>query len=193
MYIDHRQNNLLEWLATTEFTFNNKAHTATKVSLFKVNYRQELRMGFEVRKKGKHAKTEEFVKEMKEMHEEAKAALRKSQEKMKKYVNRNRKEAVEYEMGDRVLISTKDFTPQMMNRLTKKLIEKYIGPYKIKKIISENVVELKLPVSLRIYLVVNVSRIVLYQEQIEGQKKIPPPLVEIEREKEYEIEKILNR
>jgi len=41
--------------------------------------------------------------------------------------------------------------------------------------------------------VVNVSKIVLYQEQIEGQKKILPPLVEIEREKEYEIEKIFNR
>jgi len=38
-----------------------------------------------------------------------------------------------------------------------------------------------------------VSRIVLYQEQVEGQKKILPSLVEIEREKEYEIEKILNR
>ena len=150
-------------------------------------------MDFEVRKKGKHAKIEEFVKEIKEIHEEAKVALRKSHEKMKKYVNRNRKEAVEYKMGDRVLISTKDFTPQMMNRLTKKLIEKYIGPYKIKKIISENVVELKFPVSLRIYLVVNVNRIVLYQKQIEGQKKILPPLVEIEREKEYEIEKIFNR
>jgi len=41
--------------------------------------------------------------------------------------------------------------------------------------------------------VVNVSRIVLYQEQVEEQKKISPPPVEINREKEYEVEKILNR
>ena len=33
----------------------------------------------------------------------------------------------------------------------------------------------------------------MYQEQIEEQKKIPSPLVEIDREKEYEVEKILNR
>ncbi len=52
-----------------------------------------------------------------------------------------------------------------MNRLMKKLTEKYIRSYKIKKIISENVVELELPVLLKIYLVVNVSRIVKYQEQ----------------------------
>jgi len=30
---------------------------------------------------------------------------------MKKYVNKNRKEVEEYKVGDRVLISTKDFTP----------------------------------------------------------------------------------
>jgi len=34
---------------------------------------------------------------------------------------------------------------------------------------------------------------VLYQEQAEGQKKIPSSPVKIEREKEYKVEKILNR
>ena len=78
-------------MATVEFTFNNKVHTVTNLLLFKVNYGQELRVGFEIRKKGKYVKTEEFVKEMKGMHEETKAALKKSQEEMKKYVNINRK------------------------------------------------------------------------------------------------------
>ena len=80
----------------------------------------------------------------------------------------------------------------MRNRDIKKLMEKFVGSYKIKKIISENAVDLELPVSMEIYLTVNVSRIALYQEQIEGQKKILPPLVEIDKEKEYEAEKILN-
>jgi len=68
-----------------------------------------------------------------------------------------------------------------------------VGPYKIKKIILENIVELKLLALIKIYLVVNVSRIVIYQEQIEEQKKIPPLSVEIDKEKKYEVEKILNR
>ena len=46
---------------------------------------------------------------------------------------------------------------------------------------------------MKIYPVVNVSRTVMYQKQIEGQKKIPPSLVEIKEKKEYEIEKILNK
>ena len=68
-----------------------------------------------------------------------------------------------------------------------------MGPYKIKKIILENIVELKLLALMKIYLVVNVSRIVIYQEQIEEQKKIPPLPVKIDKEKKYEVEKILNR
>jgi len=46
---------------------------------------------------------------------------------------------------------------------------------------------------MKIHPVVNVSRILLYQEQVEEQKKIPPLPVEINRGKEYEVEKILNR
>jgi len=80
-----------------------------------------------------------------------------------------------------------------MKRAMKKLTEKFIGPYVVRKIVSENAVELELPVSLRVHSVVNVRRLVKYQEQVEGQKKIPPPPVEVEGEKEYEVEEILDR
>jgi len=162
MYVNHRQNNWSEWLAMAEFAFNNKVYTATKMSLFKVNYGRELRMGFDIRKKGKNEKAEEFAREMKERHEEARAALVKAQEEMKRQTDRNRKEVEEYRVGDKVLISTKNFSMELMKRTTKKLTEKFIGPYVVKRIGSENVVELELPLSLRIHLVVNVRRIVKY-------------------------------
>jgi len=44
----------------------------------------------------------------------------------------------------------------------KKLMEKFVELYKIKKIISENVVELELLVLMKIYLVINMSRIAIY-------------------------------
>ena len=77
---------------------------------------------------------------------------------MKKYADRNRKETVQY----KVLLNTKDFIWQMKDRETKKLAEKFAEPYKIKKIILENVVKLELLVSMKIHLVVNVSRIAMY-------------------------------
>ena len=112
---------------------------------------------------------------------------------MKRQADRNRKEAEEYKVGDKVLISTKDFSKELIKKATKKLMEKFIGPHVVRKIVSENMVELELPASLRVYLVVNVRRLVKHQEQVEGQKKIPLPPMEVESEKEYEVKKILDK
>ena len=180
-------------MATAEFAFNNKVHTATKMSLFQVNYGREPRMGFDIRKKEKNEKAEEFAREMKERHEEARAALVKSQEEMKRQADKSRKEVEEYRVGDKVLISMEDFLMELMKRATKKLTKKFIEPYVVRKIVSENAVELELLALLRIHLVVNVRRIVKYKEQVKGQKKIPPPSVEVASEKEYEVEEILDR
>ena len=57
------------------------------------------------------------------------------------------------------MLSTKDLKYQMIGRRTEKLMERFVGPYKIKKIISSNAVELELPSIVKIHLVVNVSRI----------------------------------
>jgi len=64
-------------LATTIFAFNNKIHIVTKSSLFKVKYKWKLRIDFEIRKKEKHVKAEEFVKKIKKMYKKAKVALKK--------------------------------------------------------------------------------------------------------------------
>ena len=53
---------------------------------------------------------------------------------------------------------------ELMKRAMKKLTERFIGLYVVKKIVSENAVELELLALLRIYPVVNVRRIVKYQE-----------------------------
>jgi len=74
-----------------EFAFNNKIHTATKMSPFQANYGREPKMGFDIRKKEKNMKAEEFTREMKNRHEEARAALVKAQKEMKKQADRKKK------------------------------------------------------------------------------------------------------
>jgi len=81
---------------------------------------------------------------MKEIQEETKAVLGKTQEEMKKYVDRKREEVNNYKVRDLVMLSTKDLKYQMVGRRTEKLIERFIEPYKIKKIVLLNVVELEL-------------------------------------------------
>ena len=144
-------------------------------------------------KKGKNEKAEEFAREMKERHEEARAALVKSQEEIKRQVDRSKKEAEEYRVDDKVLISIKDFLMELMKRVMNKLTEKFIRPYVVRKIVSEDMVELELPALLRIHPVVNIRRIVKYREQVEEQKKIPLPPIEVASEKEYKVEEILDR
>ena len=148
-FVEHRQKDWLEWLVSAEFAVNNKVHTATKVSLFMANYGRELRMGGDIRKKEKVESAMEFMKRMKKIHEEAGVALKKTQEKMKRYTDRSRKETERQKKGDRVLLSTKDL--MFKERLVQKLTERYVGPYVIEEIVSTNVVKLQLPSSMRIH------------------------------------------
>jgi len=90
---------------------------------FKANNRQDPHMGFEMRKKGKFERAEEFAKRIKEVHKEAKTVLRKSQEEIRKYADRKRSKPEEYRVGDWVLLSTKDLKCQMKGRHSEKLTE----------------------------------------------------------------------
>jgi len=159
VFIDHRQEQWPDWLGMAEFAYNNKIHITTKISPFKANYGQDPRMGFEGRRKGKYEVAGKFVERIKKIQEEAKAALGKVQKEMKKFVNRRQREEEEYRVGNLVLLSTKDLKWQMKGRRSEKLIEYFVGPYKVKEIVSSNTIELELPKSIRIYPVVNVSRV----------------------------------
>ena len=128
-------------------------------------------MEFKVRKKGKYEGVEKFVTKMKEIQNKAKVILEKVQEEMKKYVDRKRAEVNEYKVEDLVILSTKDLKYQIIERRTEKLTERFIGPYKIKKIVLTNAVELELLVIIKIYPVVNINRIQRYIGQVEGQRK----------------------
>jgi len=130
---------------------------------------------------------------MKEIQEEAKAVLGKAQADMKKYADKKRSDVEEYKVGDLVMLSTKDLKYQMAGRRTEKLTERFVGPYKVKEIISSNAVKLELPSTVKIHPVVNVSRIRRYVEQVKGQKKEQLLPVIIEGEEEWEVERILNK
>jgi len=62
-------------------------------------------------------------------------------------------------VGDLVLLSTKNLKYQMAGRRTKKFTECFVGPYKVKAIISSNAIKLELPSTIKIHPVINVSRV----------------------------------
>ena len=148
-------------------------------------------MGGDIRKKGKVESVMEFVERMKKVHEEVGVVLKKTQEKMKRYADRSRKEIKKWKKGDRVLLSTKNLV--FKERPVRKLTERYIRPYIIEEVVLMNAVKLRLLFLMRIHLVVNVSQIVWYKEQVKRQKKEEGKLIEVEGIEEWEVEKILNK
>ena len=121
MFINHRQEQQPEWLGTTEFAYNNKMYLSMQITPFKANYGQDSRMGFEGRKKGKYEGVEKFVEKMKKIQKEAKVALTKMEENMKKYTDRKKRETNGYRVGDLVMLSTKNLKYQIVRRRTEKL------------------------------------------------------------------------
>ena len=112
---------------------------------------------------------------------------------MKRYADRERGEVEEYQVDDLVLLSTKDLKYQMAGRHTEKFTECFVGPYKVKVIISSNAIELELPRTVKIHPVVNVSRVRRYKLQVEEQRKEVLQPVVIKEEEEREVEKIMNK
>ena len=193
VFIDHRQEQWLDQLGIAEFVYNNKIHTATKMLPFKVNYGQDPRMRFEGRRKEKYEAVGKFIKRMKKIQEEAKTALGKAQEEIKKFANRKQEEGEEYRVEDLVLLSMKDLKWQMKGRRSEKLTEHFVDPYKVKGIVSSNAIELELPKSIKIHPIVNISKVQLYKPQVEGQKKIPPKPLIIKEQEKFKVEEILNK
>ena len=117
--MDYRQKDWPEWLVSVKFVVNNKVHTATRVLPFMANYRREIRMGEDIRKKEKVEKVMEFVERMKKVHKEAETVLKKAQEDMKRQADRERKENEDWKKEDKVMLSTKDlmFKKQQARKL----------------------------------------------------------------------------
>ena len=97
------------------------------------NYGREVRTEGDIWKKGKVKKATEFVERIKKVQEEVGAALKKMQEKIKRYVDKKRKEVENWRKGDKVMLSTKDLV--FKERPVRKLVERYMGPYEIEEVV----------------------------------------------------------
>ena len=88
--MEYRQKDWLEQLMTAKFAVNNKVYIVTKDLPFIANYRRELRMGADIRRKRKVEKATELVERIKKVQEEVKVVLKKVQENMKKQADKGR-------------------------------------------------------------------------------------------------------
>ena len=69
-------------------------------------------------------------------------------------------------------------------RPVKKLTDLHIRLYVVENVVLKNVMKLKLPAFIRIYPVVNISKVVRYRESMKEQKVEKPKLIEVDGEEE---------
>ena len=103
---------------------------------------------------------------------------------MKQQADKEWKEAEKQNKGDKVILSTKNLV--LKKRPAKKLTEWYIELYIIEKIISSNVVKLRLLLTIRSH---NISRVVRYRESVKKQKLEIPKPVEVNRVEKWKVKK----
>ncbi|KAL5498599.1 hypothetical protein ACEPAH_1953 [Sanghuangporus vaninii] len=192
LYVNHRQSDWTDWLALAEFAYNNREHSATKLSPFFVNSGVHPIDFTGVRTTSSNLSAEEFAKHVKEIHEQAQANLVQANEDMKRFHDRHSGRSEEYVTGQKVFL---DGWNIKTIRPTKKMDDKWFGPFEIVEKVGASAYWLKLPKTWKkLHPVFNEVLIKpAVQPSFESQRKAPPPPpVIVDDEEEYEVEEILD-
>ncbi len=148
-YVNYHQNNWDEHLSMCEFAFNNAINSTTGYSPFFLNYGQHptTPLLYEVRKlELTNEATETMLEQLYDTLEHAQMNITKSQLAQKKYADKHRSDFEQFNIGDKVLLSTDNL--RVPGRAPK-LCPKRIGPFTITKVLSKLNYEIELPSTLK--------------------------------------------
>ena len=191
IYCFEKQDQWANWLATAQFSINSKKHTSTKVAPFKATRSYVPRTGIEPLPVNKAPAAKDFTAEMEGMLESMRNNLEKAKEQMKLNANKSHLAAPDYTISQQVWLATKTL---WLTRTSRKLTERWLGPYTIISLAGPNAVKLKLPRSLQIHPIINISRVKPYLGPIEGQTPYHPGPVHMteDRDNEWEVDHIVD-
>src|SRR6266436_3471906 len=128
VFMSHQQDDWANWLPLAEFAYNNKVHTATCQTLFKLDTGQHPHLGVEPMRTSTVEAADTFTQQLDCTQEEAKAALEQVADDMKWYYDQNCQVAPEYRVGDKAWLSLQNYSSDCP---MKKLDHKWAGPFTI--------------------------------------------------------------
>ena len=117
--------------------------------------------------------------------------MKKVQDRQKKYADQRRRD-VEVQVGDEVLLSTKNLLVSVATGVSRKLGPLYCGPFRVlEKLIAAY--KLELPPHMQIHPVFHVSQLKLYKKPESEEQKYskPAPIVTQEGTEEFEVDEII--
>jgi hypothetical protein len=199
-YVDFHQSDWDDHLVAAELAFNASKHASTGFTPFYLNYGHEVMVPLDLAlEEARITPQPDAAKRIEGLHQDlelAKRHLLTAQQRQSKHANRRRREVV-FKVGDQVLLSTAHLKLLGGGDRAAKFTYKYIGPFKIKRVVNNNAYELDLPPQLQIHPVLNVSRLKAYhdgREEFPLRTRVdtrPPPAANTSDGDEYEVESIL--
>jgi len=150
-------------------------------------------MGFKPRQNPSGLETvNEFTKRIRTAIEEAKSAIRKAQDDIKRYYDHRRTLAPVFNPGDKVFLDASDIRTTYPSQ---KLSHRQLGPFVVERRIGPMAYRLKLPHWMKqLHPVFNVVKLTpALDDPIPGHKLTdhPPPII-IDGELEWEVEEIID-
>ena len=201
-YVGYHQDDWDRWLPLVEFAYNNAKQASTGLTPFYCDLGQHplvpssLATPQEFSDITRVGATADFLQHMTDILQEARDAIGEAQERQAHYANKHRRDEA-FEEGEMVLLSTANITTDVdARRPSRKLNPRFIGPYKIVKMVSPVACKLELPSNMKIHPVFHVSLLRKYQpnpEEFSDRYQPPPPPIVIEDQQEYEVERILDK
>ena len=109
LFVNERQDDWYDLLPMAEFQHNNHVHSATQQPLFLLDTGRILHMGFKPRQNHSDLETvNEFMERMRMAIEEAKSAICKAQDDMKRYYDHRRTPVPVFQPGNKVFLDASD-------------------------------------------------------------------------------------
>ena len=189
MYVSYHQDDWDSWLPLAEFAYNNAEHSSTKQSPFFTNYGRHPRFDSIQIKDASPAG--QLISTIRKTQDQLKIELEKAVRRFKRYADDKRIKPPEFNIGDSVWLSSRNI---QSTRPTKKLSEKWLGPFKILEKIGFSSFKLQLPDRWKsVHPVFHISLLEPVQpSSIPGRHQPPPDPVEVEDHEEYEVSQILD-
>jgi hypothetical protein len=188
-YISPNQTDWDKQLAAAEFAVNNSWHPATRNTPFFLNYGQHPLTPVTIGTESVVPSATAFVHALEEHIQEAKLCLKQAQDRQKAYADQHRRD-VQFAAGDQVLLSTKNIRLQKGKDMTRKLMPKWIGPFKVLQTVGPVAARLELPPHLRMHNVFHVSLLKAYRD--DGSVKPPPPLGFMDGDPVFKVDRLLD-
>jgi hypothetical protein len=188
-YVNHAQNNWAALLPVAQFAYNATPQEGLGTSPFKANYGYEPKTSLSPRQAKKSSETaEERIETLMNLHKDLQESAKIVQERMKRYYDLKVSEGPDLKEGDKVWLLHKNISSR---RPSKKLDHVKLGPFKVKKKITEVNYELDLPVKMKIHPVQHIAML----EPAYGEHE--PPMYEADtyrgrEEDEWEVQKVVD-